>query len=380
MEKAVQKLQVFSVSEVAELLRGLLEDSLPALRVQGELSNFRNPAGHWYFTLKDANAQLRCAMFKGQNYLVKPVPKNGDAVVARGRLTYYGRGGDAQLVVEHLEPAGEGALLKQFEELKARLAAEGLFAEAAKRPIPEVPRGIGIITSPTGAALQDILSTLRRRFPLGQAWIWPVPVQGAAATPAIMQALAEFPRRAPVDVIVLARGGGSIEDLWCFNHEGLARAIRACAVPVVTGIGHEIDFTIADFAADLRAPTPTSAAERVSPDAQDWLNHIDRLARRLDHAHPGRRLQQWHQRLDGLWERIAHAGPARLRALMARVNSQQQVLASLSPRAVLERGYAIARTADGHVLSDAARVADGDLLDITLARGTVGARVDTVNR
>ena len=375
MQNAVQKLQVFSVSEVAELLRGLLEDSLPALRVQGEISNFRNPSGHWYFVLKDANAQLRCAMFKGQNYLVKPQPKNGDAVVARGRITYYGKGGDAQMIVESLEPAGEGALLKAFEQLKARLAAEGLFDEKLKRPIPDVPRGIGLITSPTGAALQDILSTLRRRFPLGRAWLWPVPVQGAAATPAIMQALAEMPGRVPVDVIVLARGGGSIEDLACFNHEGLARAIRTCAVPVVTGIGHEIDFTIADFAADLRAPTPTGAAERVSPDAQDWLARIGALATRLERAHPGRRLQQWHQRLDELWERIAHRGPARLRMLFERVKSQEQVLASLNPRAVLERGYAIARTADGHVLADAARVVAGDALEITLARGSIGARV-----
>jgi exodeoxyribonuclease VII large subunit len=375
MENPSPKLQVFSVSEVAELLRGLLEDSLPALRVQGELSNFRNPAGHWYFTLKDANAQLRCAMFKGQNYLVKPQPKNGDAVIARGRLTYYGRGGDAQLVVEFLEPAGEGALLKQFEELKARLAAEGLFEEKAKRPLPEVPRGIGIITSPTGAALQDILSTLRRRFPLGQVFIWPVPVQGASAAPAVMQALAEMPGRVPVDVIVVARGGGSIEDLWCFNHEGVARAIRACAVPVVTGIGHEIDFTIADFAADLRAPTPTAAAERVSPDAGAWLTQIERLGTRLERAHPGRRVQQWLQRLDELWERLAHGGPARLRALAERVRSTQQLLESLSPRAVLDRGYAIVRTADGHVLSDAARVAAGDALELTLARGSVGAQV-----
>ncbi|MGQ0587762.1 MAG: exodeoxyribonuclease VII large subunit [Gammaproteobacteria bacterium] len=375
MENAGPKFQVYSVSEVAEILRGLLEDSLPAIRVQGEISNFRNPSGHWYFVLKDADAQLRCAMFKGQNYLVKPQPKNGDAVVARGRVTYYGKGGDAQLVVDSLEPAGEGALLKAFAQLKARLAAEGLFDESRKRPIPEVPRGIGLVTSPTGAALQDILSTLRRRFPLGQAWLWPVPVQGASATPAIMQALAELPRRAPVDVIVLARGGGSIEDLACFNHEGLARAIRACAVPVVTGIGHEIDFTIADFAADLRAPTPTGAAERVSPDADDWHARIAGLAGRLEHAHPGRRLQQWHQRLDELWERIAHRGHARLRALVERVKSQEQLLASLNPRAVLERGYAIARTADGRVLSDAARVAAGDALDITLARGSVGARV-----
>ncbi|MGH6961406.1 MAG: exodeoxyribonuclease VII large subunit, partial [Dongiaceae bacterium] len=173
MENAAPKFQVYSVSEVAEILRGLLEDSLPALRVQGEVSNFRNPSGHWYFTLKDANAQLRCAMFKGQNYMVRPEPKNGDAVIVRGRLSYYGKGGDTQMVVEHLEPAGEGALLRAFEQLKARLAAEGLFDEKLKRPIPEVPRGIGIVTSPTGAALQDILTTLRRRFPLGQVYVYP---------------------------------------------------------------------------------------------------------------------------------------------------------------------------------------------------------------
>ncbi len=374
MNSSLPVRQVYSVSELADILRGLLEDSLPPVRVQGELSNFRNPAGHWYFTLKDANAQLRCAMFKGQNYLVNPPPKNGDAVIARGRITFYGRGGDAQLVVEHLEPAGEGALLKQFEELKARLAAEGLFTEAAKRPIPPVPRGIGIITSPTGAALQDILATLRRRFPFGQVWIWPVPVQGAAAAPAVMQALAEMPQRVPVDVVIVARGGGSLEDLWCFNHEGVARAIRACAVPVITGIGHEIDFTIADFAADLRAPTPTGAAERVSPDAAAWLGQIERLRGRLERAHPGRRVQQWLQRLDELWERLAHGGAARLHRLGERLRSQQQLLASLNPQAILERGYAIARTADGHVLSDAARVADGDALEITLARGSVAAR------
>jgi exodeoxyribonuclease VII large subunit len=225
--------QVYSVSEVADILRGLLEDALPSIWVQGELSNFRNPSGHWYFTLKDEQAQLRCAMFKGQNHLVKPQPRNGDAVLARGRLTYYGRGGDAQLVVEHLEPAGEGALLRAFEDLKKRLAAEGLFDEAVKRPLPAAPRGIGIITSSTGAALQDMLSTLRRRYPLGCVWLHAVPVQGDAACPAIVRALTELPRRAPVDVIILARGGGSLEDLWCFNHESLARAIRACAVPVV---------------------------------------------------------------------------------------------------------------------------------------------------
>jgi exodeoxyribonuclease VII large subunit len=392
-------LNVYSVSEVAEILRGLLEDSLPALRVQGEVSNFRNPSGHWYFTLKDAHAQLRCAMFKGQNFLIKPVPKNGDAVVARGRLTYYGRGGDAQLVVEHLEPVGEGALLAAFEKLKAKLAAEGLFDDKLKRPLPDVPRAIGIITSPTGAALQDILSTLRRRFPLGQVYVYGVPVQGEAACPAVVQALAELPKRAPVDVIVLARGGGSLEDLWCFNHETIARAIRACAVPVVTGIGHEIDFTIADFAADLRAPTPTGAAERVSPDVAEWDERLARLrleldgamrgrlalgleavrhrCDRLERAHPGRRLEQWLQRLDELQERL----PLNLKRLLGdrrtRLNGLAALVQSLGPGAVLARGYAIVHAADGSIVRDAAALAAGDALDISLARGAIGAKVTT---
>jgi len=389
--------QVYSVSELAEFLRGLLEQSLPSLWVEGELSNFRNPSGHWYFTLKDERAQIRCAMFKGRNYLIRPAPKEGDHVLVRAKLGFYEGRGDLQLIVEHLEPAGEGALLRAFEQLKAKLAAEGLFDEKLKRPIPEVPRGIGVITSPTAAALQDILTTLRRRFPLGQVYVYPVPVQGEAAGPAIVQALAELPNRAPVDVIILARGGGSLEDLWCFNHESIARAIRACAVPVVTGIGHEIDFTIADFAADLRAPTPTGAAERVSPAVAEWRERVDRLGYeladalrvridagtdalrelqdRLERAHPGRRLQQFLQRLDELWERLSHVGPARLRNLRERLRAQQQLLQSLNPRAILERGYAIAQTADGHVVSDASALTPGDALDVVLARGRVHTTV-----
>ena len=389
--------QIYQVSELAELLRSLLEDALPALWVEGELSNFRNPSGHWYFTLKDERAQIRCAMFKGKNYLVRPTPKDGDHVRVRGQISFYEGRGDLQLIVEHLEPAGEGALLRAFEQLKAKLAAEGLFDEKLKRPIPEVPRGIGIVTSPTAAALQDILTTLRRRFPLGSVYVYSVPVQGDGAAPAIVQALDALPRRAPVDVIVLARGGGSLEDLWCFNDESIARAIRACAVPVVTGIGHEIDFTIADFAADLRAPTPTGAAERVSPDLAEWRERVDRLGyeladalrlridagtdalrelqERLERAHPGRRLQQGLQRLDGLWERLAHVGPARLRALGEQLRMRQQLLQSLNPRAILERGYAIAQTVDGHIVSDAAALTPGDALDVVLARGRVHTTV-----
>jgi len=392
--------QVYSVSELAEILRGLLEDSLPPVWVQGELSNFRNPTGHWYFTLKDSGSQLRCVMFKGANYLVKPAPREGDSVLVRGKLSYYTARGDAQLVVEHMEPAGEGALLREFEALKKKLSAEGLFDEAAKRPLPAAPRGIGIITSGTGAALQDILTTLRRRYPLGSAYVYSVPVQGDAAVPAVVRALGEITRLAPVDVIILARGGGSLEDLWCFNDERIARAIRACAVPVVTGIGHETDFTIADFAADLRAPTPTAAAERVAPDLREWREQLDTLERglsdalevnlqesaqaltelglRLSRAHPGRRLETLAQRLDELTERIAHCGPAGLARRGEKLQMQLLRLEALNPRAVLQRGYAIARTASGKVVTDASALGFGDAVEVVVAKGEFGARVTDI--
>ena len=291
--------RVYAVHELSQLLRGLLEDSLPRVWVEGELSNLRSPSGHWYFSLKDEQSQLRCAMFRGNNMHVRPRPNDGDQVLIRGRVTLYEPRGDLQLIVEHMEPAGEGALRRAFETLKAKLAAEGLFDEAAKRPIPELPAGIGLITSATGAALQDMLSTLERRFRLAPVYLLPVPVQGEAAAPAISQALAMLPERAPVDVIILARGGGSLEDLWAFNEEIVARAIRDCAVPVITGIGHEIDFSIADFAADLRAPTPTAAAERVAPDQQLLLDAIrqqqQKLAAAMQRAISA--AQQQHQQL-----------------------------------------------------------------------------------
>jgi exodeoxyribonuclease VII large subunit len=353
---------VYAVSELADILRGLLEDALPAVWVQGEISNFRNPSGHWYFTLKDAGAQIRCAMFKGKNFSVRPTPRDGDAVLLRGQLSFYTARGDLQLVVEHLEPAGEGALLRAFEQLKARLAAEGLFDERARRPLPSPPRAIGIITSAGAAALQDILSTLSRRFPLAPVFLYPVPVQGETAPPAIVEALAELPHRAPVDVVILARGGGSLEDLWCFNDERVARAIRACLVPVVTGIGHEIDFTIADFAADLRAPTPTAAAERVAPDLADWqtalgdrqrlladrlsarlrerADALQRLAARVAWLHPGRKLEQRAQRLDELQQRLRQAGMAALRSQRARRDGLAARLRVLAPAAGLaQRRY-----------------------------------------
>ncbi|MEK6805671.1 MAG: exodeoxyribonuclease VII large subunit [Pseudomonadota bacterium] len=386
---------VLSVSELAETLRGLVESSLPSIWVQGEVSNFRNPSGHWYFTLKDAQAQIRVAMFKGANFHVRPIPKDGDQVLIRGAVSFYSARGDLQIIAEHLEPAGAGALLRAFEELKKKLAAEGLFDEKLKRPIPAVPRHIGIITSPTGAALQDMLTTLRRRFPLGQVTIYPVPVQGEAAAPALIKALADFPKRAGVDVILLARGGGSIEDLWAFNDEKLARAIRACPVPVVTGIGHEIDFTTADFAADLRAPTPTAAAELVSPDIAEWRQQLqalgealahsieaglelqeqksDTLATRLEAAHPGRRLQQNIQRVDELRERLQQAQARGMARFDERQRQAAALLTAFNPLAVLQRGYAIVQTLEGAVLRRAQDVVQGVELKIRLAEGVLSA-------
>lgn len=434
---------VYAVSELADILRGLLEDSLPAVWVSGEISNFSRPAsGHWYFTLKDDRAQLRCAMFKNANYYVRPQPKDGDAVLVRAKVGIYPARGELQIIVEHLEAAGTGALLRAFEQLKARLAAEGLFDAALKRPLPAVPRVIGVITSGTGAALQDILNALARRWPLATVALYPVPVQGSQAPPAIVRALRELPERAPADVILLARGGGSLEDLWAFNDEAVARAIRASPVPVVSGVGHEIDFTIADFAADVRAATPTAAAELVTPDIAERYGRIDSLdiqliglvqrrlqlareqflqqAGRLQRLHPGRQLQERAQRLDELDQRLRRAMQMRLQAKrealhlrsrrfesaapLARVLQWQErlqlladrlqrasrdvlttraaqlrqaeaLLNSLNPSAVLQRGYALAIAADGHVLHSGDGLAIGDRVTVRLADGGFEAEV-----
>ena len=345
---------IYSVSDLAEILSGLLQDSLPNLWVQGEISNLAKPAsGHWYFTLKDERAQLRCAMFRNANFYVRPPPANGDAVLIRGKVGIYAARGELQMIVDHMEPAGTGALLRAFEVLKARLAAEGLFDAGLKRPLPSAPRRIGLITSGSGAAVHDVLTTLARRWPLAEVFLYPVPVQGAEAPPAIVRALAELPRRAPVDVILLVRGGGSLEDLWAFNEEAVARAIRACAVPVVTGVGHEVDVTIADFVSDLRAATPTAAAELATPDIAEWAGRVEgtgiqlitamerRLQRsaeqlertqaRLTVLHPGRRLQERAQRLDELDERLRHAWTARLEIQRQRLRTQSGRLLRTDP-------------------------------------------------
>jgi exodeoxyribonuclease VII large subunit len=345
---------VYSVSRLNREVRILLERGLGVLWVQGELSNFSQPAsGHWYFSLKDRDAQLRCAMFRTKNVLVGFTPRAGTQVLVRGRISVYEARGEYQLLVEHLEESGVGALRREFERLKTRLAAEGLFALERKRPLPRFPRRIGVITSPSGAALHDILRTLARRYPPAAVLVYPSAVQGAAAVPALVAALGMASARAECDVLILARGGGSLEDLWAFNDERVARAIHACALPVVSGVGHEIDFTIADFVADTRAPTPSAAAELVVPDRLACLEAVTRASQRLGAAmrrelrvgaarldstgrrlklvHPGVRLQQQMQRLDDLMQRLSGAARTGLHRDARRLGELRAHLQHCSP-------------------------------------------------
>ncbi|MBA2410755.1 MAG: exodeoxyribonuclease VII large subunit [Gammaproteobacteria bacterium] len=354
---AVQR-DVYSVSRLNRETRLLLGTSFPLIWIEGELSNFATPgSGHMYFTLKDGAAAVRCAMFKNQNMYLRFRPRNGLAVLLRARVGLYEPRGEFQLTVEHMEEAGFGALQRAFELLKQKLAAEGLFDGQRKRLLPPFPRRLGVITSPVGAAIRDIVSTARRRFPAMPVIIYPSPVQGAAAAEAIAQALRTASRRKDCDVLILARGGGSLEDLWAFNTEIVARAIAACEIPVVSGIGHEIDFTIADFAVDQRAATPTAAAELTTPDGPRLLSrlvgyeqelelrlrrHRQRLGQtlewlrgRLRQQHPRLQVQRQMQRIDGLELRLKLAARYVFEELNSRLNEPTMRLQQCGPRALL---------------------------------------------
>lgn len=341
---------VYTVSRLNLEARGVIESGFPPIWIEGEISNLARPrSGHIYFSLKDDHCQVRCAMFRMQNLKLEFDAEDGMQVLANARVSFYPERGEFQLIVQYMEEAGAGALRRAFEALKQRLAAEGLFDEARKRPLPAVPACIGVITSPTGAALRDILHVVRRRFAGVDVIVYPVPVQGAQAAPQIARMIELAGRRNECDVLILARGGGSIEDLWAFNDEGVARALHACRIPVVTGIGHEIDFTIADFAADRRAPTPSAAAEVVTPDARhlsdrlrgarrrlaallrgrigEERENLEWLAKRL--STPRRRLLDLAQRVDELSLRLGRAARAlpagrrsNLRALSARLDAR----------------------------------------------------------
>jgi len=310
---------VFSVSRLNREAKALLESSFPLLWVEGELSNLSRPAsGHLYFSLKDAQAQVRCALFRGSQRGLGVTLKDGMQVLVRARVSLYEGRGDYQLIVESLEEAGEGALRRAYELLRNRLAQEGLFDSAGKMPLPRLPRRIGVITSPSGAVLHDILTTLKRRFPAIPVLLHPVPVQGEGAAEKIAAMIRLAGQRRDCDVLILARGGGSLEDLWAFNEEVVARAIHACPIPIVCGVGHETDVSIADFVADARAPTPTAAAEMLSPHQSDWLAALEQKEQRLVRLQRDR-LRTAQQHLDYLSSRLVHP-----RERLVRLNERLQ--------------------------------------------------------
>jgi len=428
-----EKPRVLRVAELARSIKELLESNVPMLWVRGEISNFvRAASGHWYFSLKDEQAQVRCVMFRHKNQILLQGIGNGAQVEVQAVATLYEARGDFQLTVEQLRPAGLGVLYEQFAQLKQKLEDEGVFAVERKRALPAFPKRIGLITSPQAAALRDVLTTLKRRLPGVPVILYPAPVQGAGSAEKIASALRTANQRAECEVLILCRGGGSIEDLWAFNEEVVARAIFASDIPVISGVGHETDFTIADFVADERAPTPTAAAQRVVPDRhallqglRDTAQHLQRAQRnRLQNAmqavdylqrrlvHPAQQLQRQSQQLAQLQQRlqrnVAHrlqqqqwrcqAVVQRLRGAgsdfvrlqqshvhwaerlaktvstlqmqrTVRVENAAHQLKLLDPRQVLSRGYSLVQDEKGHLVSDATQLASGQALRITFAKG-----------
>ncbi len=399
-QSILQPDEPLSVSELTAHIKDLLEgdDVLADVRVAGEVSNLSRPvSGHLYFTLKDAASQIRCVMWRSYATRVARSLRNGDAVIARGRIGVYERDGTYQLYVESLSARGTGDLSAELEQLKRRLEAEGLFDPARKRRLPAFPRVLGIVTSPTGAALQDVLNVLRRRYPIIEVVLAPTAVQGEEAPEQIVRALQQLNDLDVCDVILVARGGGSLEELWAFNDERVVRAIAASRVPVVSGVGHEIDFTLADFAADVRAPTPSAAAEIIAPDANELRLQVDGLGvemtglmtariaeararltalqRALRLLSPTNRLAQQRERLNDLRARLAAAQVHFLSLMRLRYEGLRARLESVGPAATLARGYAIVRRADGELVRSAGDVRPGDALRVTVADGEFGAQV-----
>jgi exodeoxyribonuclease VII large subunit len=403
-EPATQRPHVYRVGEVVAGLRRLLDERVGRLWIAGELSGLRRPAsGHVYFSLVDEDAQLRAALFRSAARRLAFEPEDGLEVLVYGELTVYEARGELQIVVRHLEPRGQGALQLAFEQLRRRLEAEGLFDAARKRPLPALPARIGIVTSPSGAALHDVLQVMRRRFPAVPVLLAPTRVQGPGAEHEIAAALDALGARGDVSSILLVRGGGALEDLQPFNTEVVARAVVRCPVPVVSGVGHEVDVSIADLAADLRAPTPSAAAELAVPDAlalrrvldRDWRRleraaaaRLSQLAERLERERaalraqaPSARLAAQGARLAALVRALQRAAPARVAAARARLGEAAARLESLSPLAVLSRGYALVRrAADGAIVRTAAQVEPGTELELRVAEAELDAVVRAVRR
>lgn len=396
---------VLTVRELTLYVKKILERDqlLQAVWVRGEISNFKwHTSGHIYFTLKDEASQIKCVMFRSAAQRLRFRPDNGMQVIVGGNISVFERDGAYQMYAAEMEPAGLGALHLEYEQLKRRLAEEGLFAEALKRALPRLPRKVGLVTATTGAAIRDMVTIARRRFPSVRLVIAPALVQGAEAPASLIRGLELMARVPGVDVIIIGRGGGSLEDLWAFNDEGLARAIRACPIPVVSAVGHETDFTIADFAADLRAPTPSAAAELVVPSRSELMGQVDSLRIRLASAarriverkrirlrglqerpvlqRPQGRLLQDRQRLDDLIRRLGYVGGKMVESHRRELRGLAGRLDALSPLAVLSRGYAIAREETGAVIKDAGQVHPGDAVQVMVHKGQLHCRVESVSR
>ena len=394
------KSHILSVTQLTAQIKNLLEGSFPDVWVEGEISNLNIPqSGHAYFTLKDQQSQVRAVLFRSSQRFLKFTLQHGIQVVCRGRMGVYELRGEYQLILEYIEPKGIGALQLAFEQLKAKLEKEGLFDLERKRKLPLLPQRIGIITSPTGAAIRDMLRVIKRRHPRMHIIIYPVPVQGAEAAPSIVEALQYFNREGNVDVVIAGRGGGSLEDLWAFNEESVARAIHGSKVPVISAVGHETDYTISDFVADLRAPTPSAAAEMVVESEHRFREHIGSLEIGLTRSmrqlieqgrsslreyvrvlrDPRRMLEQYTQRVDELTNRLAPGMNHHLRRDRARLLALASALGHLNPLSILSRGYSITKTLlSGTVLKDASELTPGDLLSTRLHQGEVVSRVEKI--
>lgn len=392
--------EILTVAQLNQAVREQLESSFPLVWVKGELSNVAMPrSGHLYFTLKDESAQVRCCMFKGAQSKLQFRPQDGIEVLIRAQMGLYEPRGDYQLIVNHMEEWGLGQLQQAFEALKAKLQAEGLFDERHKKPIPLFPHHIGVVTSHTGAAIQDILSVLKRRYPLAEVTIYHTQVQGKKAAKDIVGAIETANDHAKADVLIVARGGGSLEDLWCFNEEIVARSIYGSTIPIVTGIGHEVDFTIADFVADLRAPTPSVAAERCTPNSPEVIHLFDHKLHRIQHAlmrilqnraimvdnlekrlvHPKQRLQNCLMTLTHRLDRLKYLMTNSLNQAKHRFSLNTSKLNAVSPLATLGRGFAIVTDEQHHVIKDCKQLQLNQLVYTQFEHGQIESRIEKIS-
>lgn len=398
MGQGSSQTHILTVSQLTIQIKTLLEGAFPDVWVEGEISNLSIPqSGHAYFTLKDEHAQVRAVLFRSSQRHLKFTLQHGMQALCRGRVSVYEPRGEYQLILDYIEPKGVGALQLAFEQLKARLEKEGLFDPDHKRPLPVLPRRIGIVTSPTGAAIRDMLRVIKRRHPKMHILVYPVPVQGVEAAPAIVEAIRYFNQEKNVDVMIIGRGGGSLEDLWAFNEERVARAIHASGIPTISAVGHETDYTISDFTADLRAPTPSAAAEMVVESEERFRDSINslksrlikRMKQRLETARaslrekirllgdPRRRVEQIAQRVDELVRRMALGLRQHVRRDRARLSALTAGLGHLNPLSILSRGYSITKKLpEGLILKDAVDAKPGDLLSTRLHKGELLSRVE----